>query len=137
MRHSQSSIIELLIISIGVSIAITMILMQRSINIESIRQSGIESEETLINYLNYRPEKYNESFSILIQSPADFSNGSYLFNESIRVIELLNNNNSFILYTNKLNVYNKQETVCLKKARLAAYKGVTYGSWKGEAPLKC
>jgi len=125
----------------------------RGSSIESIRSVSTESEEVLINYLNYRPLMYNETNSFMIthscSNDSFFTSESYFFNESKRVIESLNNNNSFILFINISNnawtVNNGQDSVCLREARLSRLELTTpcgngviiYGSWKGEAPVTC
>ncbi len=136
-------------ITLAVSISLTIILTQNNNSTEEIRANSIEAEETLINYLKYKPAEYNESMSFILKQCPTINNESYLFNESKKTIELLNNNNSFILFINNNNskqeVYNKQPTVCLKNIRLAKTEmnttcgktTITYGQWRGEAPLKC
>ncbi len=138
--RSQSSMVELLIVALAISASLVMVLISRN-NLFSARIAGVEAETTLINFLNYKVPKYNESFSFLIKKCVSF-NDSYLFNEGKRVIEALNNNKSFILFINETNkIYNDVPQICLKKARLAYYviksdcgiKKVIYGAWrKGE-----
>lgn len=146
MVRSQSSLIEVLILCVGVSVCLSFLLYNNFFSVEELRSDRIESEEVLLSYLNYKPIFYNESFSFLIKvlDSSFFSEGSLLFNESVRVIECLNYNNSFILFVNSsysFIIYNKQESVCLSDAQLASYEfdgvKIVYGSWKGEARLKC
>lgn len=150
MRHSQSSLIELLVIAIGVSACLTLLLLFKNNSIESISAASIESEELLLNYLNYRFSGYNETMLFLITQQC--SNQSFyqdFISKTRSVIEYLNNNNSFILFINISNsawkVYNQQETVCLTEARLSEMVintpcgtgKIVYGSWTGEAPITC
>jgi|GEM_PF-3026245 len=153
LRRSQSSLIELLIIAIGVSASLTILLYNNYSSIESLRSVSLESEEVLINYLNYKPSLYNETNHLLITQQCNnhtfYEIDSYFFNETRRAIEWLNDNNSFIIFINISNnawkVYNNQETVCLRQARLSKQElrtpcgdgYIIYGSWKGEAPLTC
>ncbi len=141
-RHSQGSMVELLIIVLGVSACLTLVLSVRTNSTEPISAQRLESESVLASYLEYKPGLYNESFAFLLENhPLLFSKDSYLFNESVRVIRLLNNNNHFIVYANisnnELVIYDQQASVCLAQAQLANYQGVIYGSWTGEAGLKC
>ncbi len=135
--RSQTSVVELLLVAVAISASLVMVLVERN-SPSSVRIFSVESEETLINFLNYRVPEYNESFSFLIRKCVSF-NDSYLFNEGKRVIELLNNNKSFILYINETNkIYNDVPQVCLKKARLSYFhvmadcgeEIVIYGSWR-------
>jgi hypothetical protein len=137
--------IELLIITLGVSACLSIIYLKPVTTIQ-VRAQVIESELVLTNYLNYKPSKYNETFSLLLNQFSDlFNKDSYLFNESVRVIKLLNNNNHFIVYANisnnELLIYDQQASVCLTQAQLSTYEftngRLVYGSWKREADLKC
>jgi hypothetical protein len=124
----------------------------KGVELESLRAVRIETEEVLINYLDYKL-MFNESSLFLMSHSCNnesfFEINSEFFNETKRIIESLNNNKSFILFINISNsawkVYNNQESVCLTQAILSRQefntpcgKGeIVYGSWKGEAPIKC
>lgn len=152
MPRSQSSLVELLIVCVSVSVCVSFMLLTKPFSNEGVRALVVESEEVLINYLEYKPSLYNESFYFLTNelcfNGSFFARDSYLFNESVRVIESLNGNISFILYINISTgfvVYNKQSEVCLEQVKLADIKLSTpcgeglilYGSWHGLAPVKC
>jgi len=152
LRRSQASLVELLIIALGASACLTLLLSINPTSTEPIKSQNMETEETLINYLKYKGA-FNETNSFLITSQCNnetfFMQNEPFFNETKRVIESLNNNNSFILFINistkAWSIYNNQESVCLREAKLARTKLETpcgqgemiYGSWKGEAPLIC
>ncbi|HLE06979.1 MAG TPA: hypothetical protein VI790_06500 [Candidatus Nanoarchaeia archaeon] len=152
MPRNQSSLIELLIVCVSVSVCVSVMLLTKPFSNSGIRALVIESEEVLINYLEYKPSVYNESFYFLFNelcfNESFFERNSYLFNESVRVIEALNGNMSFILYINISTgavIYNKQSEVCLESIKVSDIKLKTpcgtglivYGSWHGKAPLKC
>ncbi|MBD3311855.1 hypothetical protein GF352_00110 [archaeon] len=145
MRRNQSSMVEVLVLAVSVSACLTLLLGYRVVN----HYHNTEPDEVLLNYLDY---EFDESMLFHITNQCannSFFESNEFLNTSREVIECLNNNNSFILFINISNnawrVYNKQESVCLREARLSKYEFntpcgegvITYGSWKGEAPLTC
>lgn len=152
MLKAQSSIIELLITCLSISACVTILIINSDSNLNELRIQSIEVEGTLINYLKHKPLEYNETISLLIKANCNnqsFYESDFFNNKTIEVIESLNDNNNFILLINISDnswlIHNHQPSVCLKNARLAINEIntpcgqgiITYGSWSGEAPLKC